>query len=565
MQKQIVLYFTLFTLNIISFSLVGQTTFTSYFPQYTDSTSGQLSKKYIDEHFEGFLNDGDTIKNGSYVSFYFETTDTITSGHYSQNKKNGLFNTYYENGQLKWKRKYIDDIPIGEESFFDINGKLLFKSNYETKKEVVDSETIYKTHSTQFYPNGNKSVIGTLLNGQKNGHEMQLYTGGAIKANTNYDLGVKEGRFEVFSENRKLLQKGTYHKNELEGELLSYYPSGELKNKAQFKNGHPDGEMFDYYKNGVIKREAFYARDTLHGAFKTYYENEALESEGEYKKGKLEGVYKEFNNNNTLHLSRFYVNGLKEGEEKIFDRENNLINHNHYQKDVFHGVCFTYYPSGKPHKKLTFDRGIKTGTHFIYYENETLTEVLITDAKGQKINSKNYNVSGQLEQSVIYDYKPSKTEPEKIDVLKEVVNYYPSEKVASKKLYLNGLKHGKWVFYYENKKKEKEEEYKFNQLSGTQTTYYENGKKETEQEYVGGNLYGTSNSYFPSGKLKETTHYKRSKPDGDYIQYYENKKQVLTGQYKNGHKEGVWITYDEKGNVTSKNTFKRGKLISSQE
>ena len=243
-------------LLLLPFVLLGQTTFTTYFPQYTDSTSGQLSKKYIDEQFEGFLNAGDTIKNGFYISFYYETTDTITSGNYSKNKKEGLFKTYYENGQLKWKRSYVEDIPIGNESYFDINGKLLFKSTYDTKKEVVDGESIYKTLSTQYYPNGNKSLIATLINGEKNGSEMQLYEGGALKANTNYDLGVKKGPFEVYTENRKLLQKGSYLENELHGELLSYYNSGELKNKAQFKKGLPHGEMFDYYKNGVIKKRS---------------------------------------------------------------------------------------------------------------------------------------------------------------------------------------------------------------------------------------------------------------------------------------------------------------------
>ena len=87
------------------------------------------------------------------------------------------------------------------------------------------------------------------------------------------------------------------------------------------------------------------------GNLKPYYENENLQSEGNYKKGKLEGVYKAFHENGTLHLSQFFVNGLKEGEEKIVDHENHLINHNHYKKDVLHGVCLTYYPSGKTSQK----------------------------------------------------------------------------------------------------------------------------------------------------------------------------------------------------------------------
>ena len=109
---------------------------------------------------------------------------------------------------------------------------------------------------------------------------------------------------------------------------------------------------------------------------------------------------------------------------------------------------------------------------------------------------------GNLEQTTTYDYKPSKTQPGKIDIIKEVTTYYPSGKIASKKSFLNDLKHGKWTFFYENKKKKVEEEYKFNLLTGTQTTYYENGKKQIEREYVRWKFIWRNQYLFSIGKIR---------------------------------------------------------------
>ena len=76
---------------ILLFSIASicraQQTVTHYFPQYIDSTSGQLSKQYIKEHFEIKIQGKDTLKHGKYVSFYYETKDTLQSGSFKDNKK----------------------------------------------------------------------------------------------------------------------------------------------------------------------------------------------------------------------------------------------------------------------------------------------------------------------------------------------------------------------------------------------------------------------------------------------------------------------------------------------
>ena len=80
------------------------------------------------------------IRNGI---FYKKFTDTPFIGDVSgqQNgtiingKRDGFWESYYENGQLNWKGSYKDDCLDGPWEYYYDNGQLSYKGNYIGGKE----------------------------------------------------------------------------------------------------------------------------------------------------------------------------------------------------------------------------------------------------------------------------------------------------------------------------------------------------------------------------------------------------------------------------------------------
>ena len=80
------------------------------------------------------------VRNGI---FYKKFTDTPFIGEVSgrQNgtvingKRDGFWESYYENGQLNWKGNYKNDNLDGPWEYYHKNGQLSFKGNYVDGKE----------------------------------------------------------------------------------------------------------------------------------------------------------------------------------------------------------------------------------------------------------------------------------------------------------------------------------------------------------------------------------------------------------------------------------------------
>ena len=80
------------------------------------------------------------VRNGI---FYKKFTDTPFIGEVSgrQNgtvingKRDGFWESYYENGQLNWKGSYKNDNLDGPWEYYHKNGQLSFKGNYVDGKE----------------------------------------------------------------------------------------------------------------------------------------------------------------------------------------------------------------------------------------------------------------------------------------------------------------------------------------------------------------------------------------------------------------------------------------------
>ena len=146
-------------------------------------------------------------------------------GNYKDDKKDGVWEYYREDGTLEGKVTYKNDEANGKyESYFE-NGKTLYSD-------------------------------GTYVNGKKNGIEKEYYMSGKIQSATTY-------------------------KNDTPEETTMCYPSGKVYMKRNYNKTH---EITYYYENGQIFLSGYVKNNTAYGEWKYYDKKGKLVTKGEYNK-----------------------------------------------------------------------------------------------------------------------------------------------------------------------------------------------------------------------------------------------------------------------------------------
>jgi len=155
-------------------------------------------------------------------------------GKIENNKREGVWKLYNENGELESVYSYKNDNLIG------------------TGKE--------------YYESGNIKIIKKFSNNGKKMKVKEYYKNGKLK---------NEGNSLYVSDNNYVP----------EGKLRVFYENGKLKGELNFKNGKLDGENKTYYKNGKLKDVGNFKNDKIQGKTKAYFES------GELMGANLAGVY----------------------------------------------------------------------------------------------------------------------------------------------------------------------------------------------------------------------------------------------------------------------------------
>jgi antitoxin component YwqK of YwqJK toxin-antitoxin module len=120
---------------------------------------------------------------------------------------------------------------------------------------------------------------------------------------------------------------------------------------------------------------------------------------------------------------------------------------------------------------------------------------------------------------------------------------------------------------------------------GTWKHYFDTGKLAVEEHYTAAGIpEGNWKQWHPDGKLSQEINYTTGKAIfyhangvvaetgmmkgfirvGNWEGYHQNGKVNFTGSYDAmGNKDGVWMIYDVSGNLMAKETYSKGKFVSS--
>jgi antitoxin component YwqK of YwqJK toxin-antitoxin module len=123
---------------------------------------------------------------------------------------------------------------------------IIFKKNNPDKEEGI-----FKT----FYENGNIKSEQNYLNWKFNGKWKIFYENGNIKSENNYQEGKLNGESKEFYENGNIKSENNYQDDKLNGESKEFFQDGNIMSLKNYLNNRTDGTQIEWYNNGQIKRQ----------------------------------------------------------------------------------------------------------------------------------------------------------------------------------------------------------------------------------------------------------------------------------------------------------------------
>ncbi len=220
--------------------------------------------------------DENNRKYGYWIYFFDGDSSRIEKeGKYLNNRKTGVWKTYYPSGVLKSEITYVNNRPNGYARIYYKNGKL--------SEEGVWKGTKWVGKYNYYYENGNKAYEWSFNeNGKRTGKQKYYYESGKLRI---------EGEWQDGKEN---------------GVIKEYYEEGGLKSEKIFADGsfNPNSSKFYAEKkvtvedipddtNATVSKEHLNEKKTEYQAFtgngyhKLYNAHKKIDREGEFVDGRL--------------------------------------------------------------------------------------------------------------------------------------------------------------------------------------------------------------------------------------------------------------------------------------
>jgi len=169
--------------------------------------------------------DAEGQKYGLWI--YFDAgnkTKIMRKGHYVSGQKEGVWDEYYPNGNVKTSITYRQNRQNGYAKIFYENGKL--------SEEGIWRGNRWTGQYKFYHQNGNPSYVWNFD-----------------------DEGKRTGEQKYFYENGQLRIEGNWQEGKEQGVIKEYYVTGKLRAESEWKFGKTDGMVKEYYENGSLKAE----------------------------------------------------------------------------------------------------------------------------------------------------------------------------------------------------------------------------------------------------------------------------------------------------------------------
>ena len=246
------------------------------------------------------------------------------------NLKQGKWYVFYPNGNVRQDGTYRDDKKDGYFKDYAENGDLISVSKYVNDVRQADAEEVTKLDiQNEYFPDGKIKISGTYRN------------------------GVPEGVRREYSEDGQIVKSEVFTNGMITGE-------GIIK-----EDGVKQGHWKEFYTDGTLKAEGDYKDDKKTGEWKYFYPDGILEQAGKYtSSGKFTGKWKWFFQSGQLMLEEEYLNGMKDGTHIEYNESGKIVEEGDFVKDLEDGAWFSY--SGDYLERGTYRDGLRNGKWVSY-------------------------------------------------------------------------------------------------------------------------------------------------------------------------------------------------------
>ena len=234
-----------------------------------------IGKKSKEFEQENFIADGNAIIYDSFGNKFGE-------GNFIKGSQNGAWVYYFNNGA-----------KMADVNFLNGNGI------------ISDSSGIPKNGReglfNSYYKNGNPETIQTLKSGKFDGVYNSFYENGKPKDVRNYTAGKLNGLYSFYDENGNKKEVSNYKSGEFDGLVTLFYENGNKKQVSNYKFGKLEGLETQYDDLGLKIIERNYSNGLLNGKL-TFYEKAGVKNyEVETIKGKIHGPFVRYFENGKIY------------------------------------------------------------------------------------------------------------------------------------------------------------------------------------------------------------------------------------------------------------------------
>lgn len=467
----------------------------------------------------GILSGTNSDVLGQYTKFYYPGTQVLSSeGMMVNGKPDGYWKTYYQDGKIKTE---------GNRKDFKLDGEWIFYRADSTKEKSITYRDDLKDGLERIY--------------NKKGIQVEEYT------NKN---NIKEGPARWFYDTGELWKTANFINNKEEGKAIEYEKDGRIITLITYRNGFiyssekinrynnqnkRTGIWRDLYDNGLLKEEGNYSNGLRNGVFKFFDKKGNLEKMEKYIDGVLVDdngesaiidIRKEYYDDGSLKQSGSYRDGKKHGTFREYDSSGKETNGYLYENDnkVGEGLLDSlgrrigkwklFFPTGEVRAEGEYIQGLKEGPWKYYYVNGKIEQTGVYKANLSTGQWKWYFADGSIRRDEYYRKGEEDGHAIEYDSTGFVINegdYTDGVKTGFWKLtindhteegsYLDGEKHGEWIWKYDNGQKAFEGEFSAGIPIGKHKYWYRNGQIKMKGEYMAGELQGRWEYYDEIGTL----------------------------------------------------------------
>ena len=203
------------------------------------------------------------------------------------------------------KQRIADSKPTIKEEFYS-RGKLKSRINYQPKSDGGKKDGLYET----YHENGQLKSKGNFKDGKQDGLWEGFYDNGQLGGKGNYKDGELINR-QVFSLQDKLLEDFTYTNSQKTGVEYKYYNNddADLWQKLNYKDGKQHGLHEEWNSRGYMKYKMNYKDGKKHGIGEDYSAFGSVSIRTNYKHGKKDGLMEELYGPISLRKNVCFKNG----------------------------------------------------------------------------------------------------------------------------------------------------------------------------------------------------------------------------------------------------------------